>query len=286
MIASVTVCVLLISGTLYFLFLQGVVVGSLIAATYVCASFLFCEYCRLVGGVLRESWLARFLGGAINVVFTDESRATLAALDTKRQIAFAVDPHGPAALAMSWAFAAHAGQLPREIADNTLVMAHAAHTLVPFVRELFATAGVISHTRASVDEALAGGWNIAFAPSGIDGWLYSHIVEPERQQPTVYVRRARRQRGMFRRVYERGMLLVPVLSIKEDTAYTPVFQFGEDFNALYVGRFLVLPVCPVIPVRVGKPLDARKFADIDSLIDAYYAALRELGNETEVDISQ
>jgi len=82
--------------------------------------------------------------------------------------------------------------------------------------------------------------------------------------------------------------IVPVLSLHEDAAYDNHLQWTCVYLfVVSLGRFLLLPRCEQMVVRVGRPIETTAYnadnpADMDALAEHYYAALAELGASTHV----
>lgn len=212
----------------------------------------------------RNSQLVRFLNKIYaNAEFDQKSCApvfeTLNNINNKnRLIIFAVDPHGVATLGMSLLFAGNGSNKFRNIEclKNGRVVAHWAHKLIPFVREIFAIFGVIGSLPFTVKRFLKTHPNktIVLCPSGIQGkvlcstlpdsenmvlvhetnqnfnssygsiWPASNQMasqlrsESQKEKINLPIFK-RKRKGFIKMALENNALLVPTLSIHEQFIY-------------------------------------------------------------------
>lgn len=229
---------------------------------------------------LRASRLAHAVGDLLfGVEFTTASQRTLERLrPDERPYVFACDPHGAYVLHMVFGFAAHGGRLPAAIARRLFVVAHWGYVFVPFVNVIYEWFGVIPSAHRCVERVLQRGGSIAICPSGVAGkWHSTAPARADDREDGVAVLKRRYDRlGFLVFAARHGAHVVPVLSVDEHRAYAT-----RALN-LVLGLWLVLPRTERCELRVGAPIDAAAYdhtsrASMHALADAYYEAIRKLG---------
>lgn len=236
---------------------------------------------------LRTSALARFVQCFAPVRFSDDSRARLQSLaQSRRQLMFAVAPHGPMCLSLAIGFAGHCGDIPERISARLDIVAHWSIRTIPFVSGLASLFGFISSARYAVDSAIKAERHLALAPCGMQSKIQTLIEEPAPPN-TIVLHRERERFGFLSLAARHGMLVVPVLAPEENELYT---LYGTSLGwwplTLAIGRYVILPH-KQLTLRVGAPIDAAKFkGSIKQLEFAYYAALEELAAPTHHIVSR
>ena len=207
--------------------------------------------------------------------------------NSKRYI-FALEPHHVQCLHIVWCFAAPGDMLPPSILDDTRVVAHWCHRLIPFVRELYSMFGVIDSSRYTIETAMKyNRYHLALIPSGFDGKIHALIGEyfnssglrlvSEDRRETVHIYR-RKRHGFIRLAIKHHYSIVPVVSCEEANCFELWLESSMIWwLVLPVGRNFIFPLKDKLPVVIGASLDFTEYVDskpsekmINDLADQYY----------------
>lgn len=229
---------------------------------------------------------------------------------------FAVEPHGIASLGMSILFAVN-GSLYFENIEclkRSRVIAHWAHKLIPFVRDIFAIFGVIDSSARTVKSFIKQNKNasIVLCPSGIEGKIICSRL-PNRKNEKFEQKEndskfkkiirlpifKRSRKGFIKLALDNNAVLLPTLSIHEQYIYTRYVNFPSchmlswikyPFPLWFAGYYGTVfgnkidsdvSTDNTMKVLVGSPIDCSKFENVDDLYNHFYICLEQLAKSND-----